>query len=410
MQVRTIGPVKTPLWLEYGHDPRSRAFDEVLAAMPPEGREFTAPNRADGARDANFSRSSKDDLDLRLFVWEADGKEGGTRLRLHVYPFGVSVLETFQVAPPLFPVETCEAAIQEEAMRAYEAAAPALLAMFRKIEKRLPKSSRKRIAPDYRPRASDIEWVARCVVLTKEEAANDKARGFIREWLAPTARPEEAEAIIAGDLDSSMTWLNYVVIEGDDAAIRDQFAAIRTAQAFYAAQSILNLDAQERLVARNDGVPTKRVEAELVDFRRKMQILRILFETQKGFLSRQRRAKFDDVLTLWDYDDLVDNGSRIISASTDRIGELLSKRSQSASLFTDFILFFIALFAIVEVTLYLTEYSREMMSRPALAFEDEDLSGALRFFASIDADWMIASAFGLAGTLVLGYLFLKRRF
>jgi hypothetical protein len=409
MHVRTIGPVMTPLWLRQGHDPRSAAYGDVLAALPPENNQLTVPNRAEGMRSANFSRSRADDLDLRLFVWTAPAAEGQTGVRIHVYPTGASVLETFQAAPPLFPVEECERAIQDEAARAFERVAPAFAQMLRRVERRLPKDFAEPIPANYEPSTEDMQWSARTLVVSEAERADPGVQRFIRSWLEPTARPEEAGAIIAGEIDLSMTWLNYIVVERDKDFIESQFSAIRTAQYFYAAQSILNLEAQDRLVAVVTKRGVRKLERQLIQYRRRMQILRILFETQKGFLSRDRRRKFDDMMTLWDFDDLMENGNRIIAASSDRIGEIISRRSERSSSFTDAILFGIALFAIIEVALYLTEYSREMMSRPALSYEDEALPFTMRFLATIDADLMLLSGVFLTVLLIGLYALWKRR-
>lgn len=76
---------------------------------------------------------------------------------------------------------------------------------------------------------------------------------------------------------------------------------------------------------------------------------------------------------------------------------------------TDLLLVTLSFFAVFELSLYLTEFSREMMSRPALDYNDENTSIFLRFIAEIDADVMFSLGFGLTLVLVLLYRHAKRR-
>ena len=62
-----------------------------------------------------------------------------------------------------------------------------------------------------------------------------------------------------------------------------------------------------------------------------------------------------------------------------------------------------------ELALFLTQFSREMMSRPALDYQDESSSFFLSKIAYVDADIMILSGILTTAALVLVYLRLKKR-
>lgn len=409
MFVRTVGPLDIPLYLRRALDPRSKDYDALLASLPADDREFVVPNRGEGKRNADFSRSKEDDLDLRLFVWTPQMPDGGPRLTFHVFPTGVASLEATLPAPPLTEREEVEEAIQDEVAAALSMVAGRFCKLMAKVIKGLPDDFADGLDKAYRCDRTDIGWTARCLVISEAERSDPKLQEFLTEWLETTARPDEAAALIAGEIDVSMTWLNYVIVQRDPEETESLFSAARIAQYFYASQSQLNLDAQDALGEVTDKKGVRNLEERLKSFRRRMQLLQILYETQKGFLSRIRRRKFDDFMDVWDFDDLVANGQRIISASTDRIDEIVAKRTERSTSFTDAILFGIALFTIVEVALYFTEYSREMMSRPALGYTDNQLPFTLRFVAAIDADIMVLG--GLFATLVLivFYAIWKRR-
>ena len=75
---------------------------------------------------------------------------------------------------------------------------------------------------------------------------------------------------------------------------------------------------------------------------------------------------------------------------------------------TDFLLVALSFFAVFELSLYLTEFSREMMSRPALDYNDSKSSFFLSVIAEIDADIMFSFGFGLTLLLIIVYRYIKR--
>ena len=406
MHIRTIGPVTTPLYLLRALDPRAEDYDMLLDALPPDSAELKAPNRQPGARRAYFARSDTDDLDLRLLVWRPPATDG-VQVTIHLYPTGVAILETEQASPPLTTRREVEQLVQQRAHAAFTTLSARFTELLMEVLAALPPNFAAVPPDDWSCTGEDIGWISRALILKDAERKNVEFHPFLREWLSTTARPEEADQLIRGTIKSSMTWLNYVLVDGQE--LEDVFSAARSAQFFYAAQNTLNLLAQEPLgrVAQGEGL--RQLERQLMSARQRMQQLRILYETQKGFLSRQRRRKFDDLMKVWDFKELVENGERIISASSDRIGEITSRRSERSTTFTDAILFGIALFTIVETSLLFLSYSREMMSRPALGYTDSQMSWILRAIAAVDADAILLGGTLLSLILILLYAYWKSR-
>ena len=91
-----------------------------------------------------------------------------------------------------------------------------------------------------------------------------------------------------------------------------------------------------------------------------------------------------------------------------RLQEEDNKKRERSTTMTDFLLVTLSFFAIFELSLYLTEFSREMMSRPALDYNDNKSSFFLGLIAEVDADIMFSFGFGLTLLLIIVYRYIKR--
>ena len=110
----------------------------------------------------------------------------------------------------------------------------------------------------------------------------------------------------------------------------------------------------------------------------------------------------------WEYEQLVVNSERMIEVCNTQIQEEDNKKRERSTVMTDFLLVALSFFAVFELSLYLTEFSREMMSRPALDYNDNKSSFFLSVIAEIDADIMFSFGFGLTLVLILIYRYIKR--
>jgi hypothetical protein len=116
-----------------------------------------------------------------------------------------------------------------------------------------------------------------------------------------------------------------------------------------------------------------------------------------------------DILQCWDFEQLTENGQRMIEICSSKIEDTENKKREKSSLMTDLLLVALSFFTVFELSLYLTELSREMMSRPALDFNDDSRSFMLQFIAGIDTDVMFGSGFVLTLLLFFAYKIIKSR-
>lgn len=420
MRLSTIGPFYSPLQLTVGLDPKARRYAQVLEALPECSGHLRAPNRDHrkyGMRE--FADLDRDDLDLRLFVWTPETQAGAPQMRFHIYANGVGVVETDMEIEDTFDADALEKLAQEESCAAIDAHAQALYELLEGIERRLPAEVIKRSmrgqgsassqGPNVEPLSKKVAWISRAIRLSPQQLGDPRVKDLVRAWLKNTSDPQEADAILSGERYSAVSWMNYVLVDPPKEDAFNPLSAVRIAQFFYASQNQLNETVHRLLRDGEFERDTSVFKEALIHARSDMQTLRILFDMQLGLMSRQKRRMLDFLMETWDFSTLTHNGERILEACTQRIDEITSARAERGTFYTDMILAFIALVSIIEVTLYLTEYSREVVSRPTLAYQDDRLSWLLSWFASIDMDRGLLS--GAAMFLVMAglYVFWKKR-
>lgn len=397
----------TGLCLKPGLDSRSDFYQDILAAVPAENPHVSVPNRRFDTSRADYETLAEDDYDLRLLIWEASDSDSTELIRFHVYSNSIAVVQAYL---------NCEKEMGAAALEAYSQKRTRELISehrheFNAVLEATQRSIQSRYVDRSKARTTDAEqrisWIARAIVVAEDEKSAGGLDALFAQWLANTARPDDAEKIIAGDIDFSMTWLNYVIVDTDPRRTRMLYSAMRIAQYFYASQEALNEQTQATISHTYFAKNIRDAESSLVDARARMQMLRIKYDIQQSLLNRRKRRIIEDIMRVWDFATLVENGARMVEVSSSRISEITTKRTERSSIVTDLILTLIALLAVVEVSLYMTEYSREVMSRPALEYHDRNLSWILSRVASIDTDTILVGGALSIVILVIVYAYWK---
>ena len=240
-----------------------------------------------------------------------------------------------------------------------------------------------------------------------DKLSNSFWQNLITHWLSATSRPEDAQDIIHGRIDYSMTWLNYVVI---DKLLNDKhLESMVLAQYFYTAQDNCNQQLKHSISQACVQKGLSKVQSTLKESRLQARLLDIDYNEHCKYLTRVKRKLLQETLAAWDFNNLLVNSNKMIEVCSERINEAQARRRDRSSVMTDLLLVGLSFFAIFELSLSLTELSREMVSRPALYYKDEHNSYLLEVIANIETDVMIGSGFGLTIIFVVLYKFLKFR-
>ncbi|MFK7885940.1 MAG: hypothetical protein AB8G16_03665 [Gammaproteobacteria bacterium] len=403
MHLVTFSPIATNMSLKAGLDPRSDFYHDIVKAVPAEDPQVWVPSLTQ----SDYANLEQDGYDLRVFVWSAADDSHADEVRFHVYANAIAIAQTRLTLHQEMDADAMEAYAQARTRELITAHLPELNRVLERTRDQIPEIYRDSASGAIVDPQQSISWIARALVLTESEVQDRSTQGLLTPWLENTARPDDAGRIICGDVDFSMTWLNYVVVESNEKRMRMLYSSMRIAQYFYASQEALNEATQATISRTYFTKNVRQAEASLVDARARTQMLRIKYDIQKGYLNRQKRGVIEDIMTVWDFQTLVDNGERMIEVSTSRITEINNRRAERSSFVTDLILTLIALLTVIELSLYMTEYSREVMSRPALEYNDSNLSWILSSVAAIDTDTVLLSGAFSIITLVLIYAYWK---
>lgn len=404
LRLQTIAPVISGFALKAGLDPKGDKYSAILDKLPRNSDTLLVPNRENGANTTEFDRLEQDDYDLRLLVWKPAPGADETQIVYHFYPNGICVVQASYTIARNYDCDFLQNEAHDLLKSSMKAHEDDLNQLLDDLRGRIPKEYLDDGEAPSRMTDENISWVSRAVILDPSLRSDPQTQTFIRNWLKETVDYEDAEHIISGEADSSVSWVNYFFFDTDRVDIEDDLTCVRLAQCFFAAQYELNRQTQRAIVeATFSSKEIRSAKAKLSNARERMQFLHIQFRTNKSFLRRSRRRKLDDILEAWEFGELVRNGEKMIESCTDKISEITADRSERSAVMTDLILAFLALFTVIDLALSLISYSRNLMSNPALNYNDDRVSWILRFFASIDTDYVLTG--GVISILILAGIY-----
>lgn len=254
----------------------------------------------------------------------------------------------------------------------------------------------------------DISWTARTLVVDDKSLQQVLMQHLLTLWLAKTNRPDDANDMIAGKKHYSLTWLNYAINAPQAVGEDPQLQIMVFCQYYYVLQEHCNSALRSVIEKSYSSKRDLQVDKLMQRTRTASRLSQISYFEHIKFLASPNRVLLEDILAGWKYDQLVENSERMIEVCDAKIQEEDNKKRERSTVMTDFLLVALSFFAVFELSLYLTEFSREMMSRPALDYNDSKSSFFLSVIAEIDADIMFSFGFGLTLVLILVYRYIKR--
>lgn len=420
---RGIAPIYSPLSLQLGRDQFSKEFIQSLKAV---NLQNSAAEESDSealiwkgklthlggqqSESRQYQSTENNSKDVRLMCWSpADD----SHVVFHVFSNHIAIAE-IELTIDLTElsavtdetstlVSELESQVQTLAKAKIETYTDDFIQDLKQVSSSLPKGVEYSEAKN----AQSGDWVARTMVINDEQMTLEHIPEIIREWLKKTSRPQDAEDIIEGRKEYSMTWLNYVVKNAKAVGEDTNIQMMVLAQYYYVSQENCNSDLRGAIEAAYSGTKVKAVK-RLAYTRTSCRLNQIAFYENIKFLNRPNRVLLEGILSGWQFHQLVENSERMIEICNARLQEEDNQKRERSTVMTDFLLVALSFFAVFELSLYLTEFSREMMSRPALDYNDSNSSFFLSIIAEIDADIMFSFGFGLTLVLILFYRYIKR--
>ncbi len=401
LSIRTIAPIYIPIELKTGVDRSSEDFSVFTKRIHKHFQNDLLPIAS--IKRTEYESIDRDSWDNRLFTWS--NNQLNPSLQIHVFPNNIGIA-VFDISVDYSDdVKVLEKATQNATIKAINA-------IYSDFIKTITQISSEQFGDFLRMdnrgnQEAQILWVSRAILLNTQAIKNQRIKTLITQWLKHTHRSEDAADIIAGNKSFSLTWLNYVIV---DTELNDErIDAMILAQYYYAAQENCNKQLKQAIDSAYNG--NKKNDAQIILSRSRVtsRLHQVAFHDHLNYLTQSKRLILDNILKCWNYEALTANGQRMIEICTSKIDETESKKRERSSLLTDLLLVALSFFTVFELSLYLTELSREMMSRPTLDYNDDSRSFMLQFIAEIDTDVMFGSGFFLTLLLVFVYKIIKSR-
>lgn len=398
--ILTISPIYIPLELKTGVNRLSQEYIDFKADFNHPEITFTSQNNAQ----KEYQSIEQDSWEHRLLVWQDDTLN--PQLTINVFPNNIAIVVLKQAFDYHDDVKTLEDTVQQATNQLIEQVYPRFIQALGSLNN----DNAHRFFNFNQSATSDAEvyWISRTLLLNSDDLASKQISTLITNWLNHTARPEDAEEIIKGHIDSSLTWLRYAIV---DLQITndERLESMVLAQYYYAAQERCNKLLKQAIDSAYNAPNTEKAQLQLSRSRVVTRLHQVDYHEHLKYLTRSKRKYLEDILKHWDFDRLTANGQRMIEICSSKLEETENRKREKSSVVTDLLLVALSFFTVFELSLYLTELSREMMSRPTLDFNDDSRSFMLQFIAEIDTDVMFGSGFFLTLLLVFVYKFVKSR-
>lgn len=432
---RAIAPIFSPLSLQLGVDQFSNAFSESLKAIKldflTETQQTQSPLNWEGRllhiggqqnETRQYQSTDLNSKEVRLLCWTPSEVSGDSNnVMFHVFTNHIAIVEvelTIDIAELTLAndvtnlndkqinglVKSIEGEVQHLAEQKIEC-------YFKYFHQDL-RQLKLQLSDDFI--LSEVitvntgTWVARTILIDDERLTNEHIQRILTVWLQKTSRPEDAADIIAGLKNYSMTWLNYAVKNAQAIGEDPYIQMMVLSQYYYVSQEHCNSDLRQAIEMAYVRNSKHKIDKVLASTRTACRLNQIAYFENIKFLNRPNRALLEDILEYWKFNQLVENSERMIEVCNARLLEVDNKKRERSTVMTDFLLVTLSFFAVFELSLYLTEFSREMMSRPALDYNDNKSSFFLGLIAEVDADIMFSFGFGLTLLLIIVYRYIKR--
>ena len=395
----TITPLEFTLLFHSGVNELSPGYNDALSQLQdlsPNLRVFQVD------QGPQYQELTKDVSDVRLFHWQTETSVGV--LHFHMFPSGIAIAQLMTTINSQDSHEL-ESGAQQQTRQAFKESYSKICSLLLKWSQQtqIPLVNKKAIAK--LGDDANIMWSARTLVLASDELHQPKKQTLLKAWLADTRFPEHAEQIISGERDHSLTWLNYAIVNPTPEDFR--LHTMILAQYYYAAQEIRNRELKTAISQSYSDSELPLVGKLLSNSRVEARLLQINYHEHLKLLTRVKRKLLAEILEGWEFQVVVDNSERMIEVCSSRLEEADHIKRERSTMLTDFLLVTLSFLAVFELCLYLIEFSREMMSRPALDYNDEHTSFFLSTIAEIDTDIMFSTGIGLTVILVLFYIRIK---
>lgn len=406
MKLITFTPIITPFLIRPGanyHSETYQRFKEEIASLSTDLIVTCQSTEAKGYVDI-----AKDDVDIRLFILKKDFH--WCHCRLHFFSQSVAVVEIIFDDLKLTTKKDIETFANKETDTIIKDIYPLLFERCSEISESKPEflcnTSKEKLDP---PKPLHTYWTSRAILLSPEEIKSNENKNLVEDWLKDTLQPNDAVDIIQGSKTCSMTWVNYIFVGTNVHEFEIERDAMILAQYYCTAQEKINKKLLEHISDTDSKRNHSSILKQLEGSRFNARMLQIQFNDHTNGISPKKSHLLGEILDHWKYKFLVENCHRMIEVCSSKIESSRNERKEKSSFYTDLILASIVFTSIFQLSLVLSEYSREYMVRPILDLHDKRVSWLLSLVASTSQDSILLGSVFCIIILFLVYLYAKKK-
>ena len=263
----------------------------------------------------------------------------------------------------------------------------------------------------------DILW-ASCALRYEKDSINKK---LIDTWLKNSVDEQSIEYIKSNSDSFSLDWLKYLFRE-DVENYEDLWETMFLAQYCYAVIEViiynlrLIINESYRINKEKKSILNIFEKNIIIDVNRKLEAINetsylhiIEYKDIKKYLKRSNLSIFENILEAWTFNDLVDNTQELLSTVKQRVDLIYNKISTKNNFYTDILLTFIGFFAIIDLVLSFSQYSREYTADAMISSRASDENSVLHYLSTIPIDTFIGSGFIISFILLIVYFIYRKR-
>ncbi len=241
-------------------------------------------------------------------------------------------------------------------------------------------------------------------------------------WLKDAISPSEILNVKNNSNTYSLDWLKYVFRE-DVPDTDELWSTMFLAQYYYSVIEVIvdNL----KLIINESFSINKKKKFSFLNLLKKNKIITVNenleaisasayihiteYQDIKKYLKRDHLVLFNKVLDAWTFGDILDNTESLLSTAKGRVELIYNKISSKNNFYTDILLTSIGFFAIIDLVLSFSQYSREFTADAMISSRGDGANSFLYTISNIPIDTFLGSGFLVSIFLLIAYFIYRKK-
>jgi len=264
----------------------------------------------------------------------------------------------------------------------------------------------------------EIMW-ASCAL---KYEVNESNLALLDVWLKDAVSQEEISRIKSDSQAYSLEWLKYAFRE-DTPEVKGLWETMFLAQYYYSVIEVIVYNL--KLIINESFTINKKKKFSFLTLFKRNKIITVNekleaisasayihiteYQDIKKYLKRDHLTVFNKVLNAWTFEDILENTHNLLSTAKGRVELIYNKIASKNNFYTDILLTSIGFFAIIDLVLSFSQYSREYTSDAMISSRGKDADSFLFTISDIPIDTFIGSGFFVSIMLLVAYFIYRKK-